>query len=102
MLGSTLPLFFAYRIRTILRKRKPVIQVCAVVVEKHTLETFSSTTGLIKPGKYVDTFQDEGKQISFYVSELTYSGYQINEEGTLVYQGDRLIDFHGLRLFIGV
>ena len=65
--------------------------VAAQVVGKQTVERFSKYGG--KRTKFAVTFQIEGKKKSFYVSELSHSGYRKGERGQLTYQGSRLIDF---------
>ena len=65
--------------------------VTAKVVGKQTVERFSKYG---KKTQYAVTFLVEGKNMSFYVSELSYGGYRKGEVGKLTYRGDRLIDFH--------
>ncbi len=68
--------------------------VKATVVHKQSAEVFSKYSGTGKAYKYYVTFQFNGKRKSFSVSQFSYNGYRIGENGTLKYKGDRLIDFH--------
>lgn len=68
--------------------------VRATVIDKHKTETFSKYAGSGKREKYVVVFLAEGKKRAFYVSELSFGGYRLQETGTLRYRGDKLIDFH--------
>ena len=80
-------------VRTIKNNRAPVITVKAVVVDKHTEETFSKYSGTGTRKKFVVVFSVMGKKLPFYVSEFSYSGYRITEKGTLTYQGNKIIGF---------
>ena len=80
-------------VRAFRNKYAPVKTVKATVIDKQKLETFSKYAGNGKREKYVVVFSVDGRKKSFYVSEFSYGGYQINEKGTLKYQGDRLIEF---------
>ena len=71
----------------------PVRTVKAVVVDKHTTETFSKYSGNGKHIRYVVVFLADGKRLPFYVSEFSYNGYRLRERGTLTYRGDRLLSF---------
>ena len=81
-------------IKTIKNKFASVKTVQAVVIDKHKIETFSQYSGIGKSEKYVVTFSADGKKKSFYVSQFSYGGYRINEEGMLKYKGDNLIGFN--------
>lgn len=74
-------------------KHAPVKTVEAVVVDKQIIESFSKYSGNGKHEKYVIVFSVNGKKKSFYVSQFSYGGYRVNEEGTLTYKGDKLIEF---------
>ncbi len=74
-------------------KLAPVKTVKAQVTNKHIHEVFSKYSGNGKSYKYVVVFTSEEKTLSFYVSELSYNGYKVNERGTLTYKGNRLIKF---------
>ena len=74
-------------------KYAPVKTVKALVVDKQIIETFSKYSGNGKHEKYVIVFSVNGKKKSFYVSQFSYSGYRVNEEGALTYKGDKLIEF---------
>ncbi len=81
-------------VRMVKNKLAPVKRVKAVVIGKHTVESFSRYSGNGKREKYVVTFSAEGKKLAFYVSPLTYNGYRLNDTGTLTYKGDRIIGFN--------
>ena len=68
--------------------------VKATVVHKQSAEVFSKYSGNGKAYKYYVTFQFNGKKKSFAVSEFSYNGYRVGENGTLNYKGERIIDFH--------
>lgn len=80
-------------IKAIKRKHAPVKSVKAVVIDKHTTETFSKYAGNGKQIKYVVVFSVDGKKKAFYVSQFSYGGYRLGEEGTLQFKGDKLIAF---------
>ena len=80
-------------VKAVRNKYAPVKTVRAVVVDKYRSETFSKYSGDGKRTQYTIVFSAQGKTLSFYVSEFSYNGYRINEEGTLTYKGDRLIGF---------
>lgn len=80
-------------IKAIKAKHAPVKSVNAVVIDKRIVETFSKYSGNGKHEKYVIVFSVGGKKKAFYVSQFSYSGYKVNETGTLKYKGDRLIEF---------
>lgn len=67
--------------------------VKAVVIHKQPVETFSKYAGNGKHVRYCVTFLAGKKKLHFYVSELSYKGFRLNENGTLKYKGSRLIDF---------
>ena len=80
-------------IRFVGNKLAPAKTVKAQVTNKHIQEVFSKYSGNGKSYKYVVVFTSEGRTLSFYVSEFSYSGYRVNEKGTLTYKGNRLIKF---------
>ena len=80
-------------IRTIKNHYAPIKTVKAVVIDKNKIETFSKYSGNGKAERYVIVFSANGKKKSFFVSQLSYNGYHINEKGMLKYQGDKLIEF---------
>ena len=67
--------------------------VKARVVNKYTQDLVAPKSPTGKMTRYVIVFEIGGKKKGFYVSEFSYSGYRINESGTLKYRGDRIIDF---------
>ena len=85
--------FIRLLVKAIKNRYAPVKTVNAVIVGKNIVEAFSKYSGSGKSKKYVIVFSINGKKKSFYVSQFSYNGYQINEKGTLKYQGDRLISF---------
>ena len=80
-------------IRTIKNRYAPIKTAKAVIIDKNKTETFSKYSGDGKAEKYVIVFSVNGKKKSFYVSQFSYNGYRINENGTLKYKGDKLIEF---------
>ena len=92
-LGLMLALFAAWGIRMVRNRKAPKKTVQAQVVSKQTQEDFSPYSGTGKRRRYVVAFSVDGRKKSFYVSELSYRSYQPGKCGTLIYQGDRLIDF---------
>lgn len=71
----------------------PVKTVKAVVVDKHTTQSFTKYRGDGVTQRYCVVFEAEGKRLAFYVSRLSYDAYQIHEKGTLKYKGNRILDF---------
>lgn len=92
-LGIWLLALIRVLIKAVKTKYAPVKSVKAVVIDKHIIETFSKYSGNGKSEKYVIVFSVDGKKKSFYVSQFSYGGYRINEQGTLKYKGDRMIGF---------
>ena len=80
-------------IKFVRNKLAPVKTVKAQVANKRRQEVFSKYSGTGKQYKYVVVFSAEGKTLSFFVSEYSYSGYKVKEKGTLTYKGNRLINF---------
>ena len=80
-------------IHMVRNKYGPTETVKAEVVDKYIEEKFSKYSGTGKHENYVIVFSAQGKKMSFYVSEFSYGGYQLNERGMLTYRGDQLIDF---------
>lgn len=83
----------SFFVRLVKNRHAPVETVKAVVVDKHTEETFSKYSGTGTRKKFVVVFSVMGKKLPFYVSEFSYSGYRITEKGTLTYQGNKIIGF---------
>lgn len=79
--------------RMVRNKYGPTKTVKAVVIEKYIEERFSKYSGNGKSERYVIVFSAQGKTLSFYVSEFSYGGYQLNESGILTYKGDQILDF---------
>ena len=80
-------------VKAVKNQHAPIKTVKAVVIDKNKVETFSKYSGTGKSEKYVIVFSVGCKKKSFYVSQFSYNGYQINEKGTLKYKGDKLIEF---------
>lgn len=67
--------------------------VQAVVANKYRSKPFSKYAGAGKSEKYVIVFSVDGKKKYFQVSQSSYEGYQVNETGTLIYKGNRIVKF---------
>lgn len=80
-------------VRLVKNRYAPIKTVQAVVIDKNKVETFSKYSGNGKSKKYVIVFSIDGMKKSFYVSELSYNGYRVNEKGILKYKGYKLIEF---------
>ena len=95
LLVSAFMLFILIKyIANCLRSRfAPVKTAKAQVIRKFRQELFSKYVGSGKRYRYVIVFSVEGKTLSFYVSEFSYGGYKLKEQGILKYKGNRLIDF---------
>ena len=71
----------------------PVKTIKAVVVDKHIVERFSAYSGNGKREKYAVVFSVDGREKMFYVSQFSYNGYWIGEEGLLTYKGGQIVEF---------
>lgn len=80
-------------VKAIKNRYAPIKTVKAVVIDKHTVETFSKYSGNGKSEKYVIVFSVDGKKKSFYVSQFSYDGYRLNKKGMLKYKGNKIIEF---------
>ena len=80
-------------IKAVKSKYSTVKTVPATVVDKQTIEHFSKYAGNGKQVKYVVVFSVNGKRKGFYVSQFSYNGYRIGENGMLKYKADQLIEF---------
>ena len=90
-LALWLVLILLLAVRFARRRLAPEKTVWAQVEDKHKIE-FYSRSG--PQARYTVVFRTEdGKKLSFYVSEFSYGGYRRGETGTLKYRGDRIIDF---------
>lgn len=67
----------------------------AVVVNKQSFDKtiYRKNQAPFVKKLYVITFQCKNNKRHFYVSELSYNNYRINQKGTIKYKGNRLIDF---------
>ena len=91
MLTLMLALYILLAVKFLRNRLAPAKKVRAKVLDKNKVE-FPSKYG--KNAKYAVVFQtDDGKKLSFYVSEFSFGGYHRGETGTLTYKGDRIIDF---------
>ncbi len=93
VLAFMLFLIVKYTAKYVRNSFAPVKTVKAQVISKSRQEHFSKYSGSGKRYRYVIVFSAEGKTLSFYVSEFSYQGYRLEEQGTLKYKGDRLIEF---------
>ncbi len=77
----------------IFRKRFAKVQkVRAQLVEKYTYMPVSRSN--VNTKVYVLVFETEnGKRLSFNVSEFSYGGYKVKKKGTLKYKGDMILEF---------
>lgn len=92
-LGLLVFIMIGMIVRAVKQKYGQPQTVKAVVVDKHIEETFSRYSGNGNRERYMIVFSAQGETLSFYVSEFSFGGYQINEEGVLTYQGGQIIDF---------
>ena len=67
----------------------------AIVVNKQSFDKtiYRKSQAPFVKKSYVITFQCKNKKRNFDVSEFSYNNYIINQKGTLIYKGSRLIDF---------
>ena len=92
-LGVGAVAFVGILVKAMKNRWAPTKTVQAVVIDKHTIETFSKYSGTGKHEKYAVVFSAGGKKKTFYVSQFSYGGYRVGEKGTLTYKGDKLIAF---------
>ncbi len=69
------------------------ITVSAKVLSKHTVEFFNKSMPHQQSTRYVVNFLVKGKKKGFTVSAGLYHSCREGENGTLTYQGDRVIGF---------
>jgi len=93
LIGLWLLAAFRFLSKRIRSKYGPLHTVNAVVVDKHTIERFSKYNGNGKSVEYIIVFSIKGKKKAFTVSEFSYGGYRLREEGKLTYRGERIISF---------
>ena len=86
-------LFIAVYVRSFQRMFATVKTVDAVVVKKYKVDEFTKYSGTGKKSRYVVVFEVGNKVLRLNVSEFSYSGYRVNEKGSLTYKGNRVIDF---------
>ena len=67
--------------------------VKATVIKKYVAQSFSKYAGNGVNEKYMVVFSANGKTKRFQVSQFSYNGYNVNEEGLLTYKGNMLISF---------
>ena len=91
--GIVLILGIVCGIRFMLDQFSPVKTVTATVVHKQTVDLVTMYSSTRKRIRYAVTFRTRTERLSFYVSELSYRHYKLNETATLKYKGRRLIDF---------
>ena len=93
LLGLWILAILSFFVRLVKNRHAPVETVRAVVIDKHTIETFSKYSGTGKREKFVVVFSSGGRKFAFHVSEFSYNGYRIGDTGMLTYQGDKIIGF---------
>lgn len=72
----------------------PVQRVKARVVDKYVADSFSKIYGSpARSPQYYVVFAAEKKKYAFRVSQFSYDGYKINQQGILKFRGSRLISF---------
>lgn len=92
-IGLTLLCWFLVIKKFVGDKFAPVKSVKAEVFDKFKTNTVSRIQGSFKREHYVVVFSTSGEKLSFYVSEFSYSNYNINDKGTLKYKGNQIISF---------
>ena len=85
--------FISIPVQKLLYKYGKVKTVQAVVISTYRTETVSYKGTGTRVNCGVVFRLENGKKLSFRVSEFSYSGYRKGETGTLKYKGDRLIEF---------
>ena len=94
LLCVTYVLFFiTVIVQKLTYKYGKVRTVKAIVVSTYRTERVSYKGAGTKVECGVVFKTENGKKLSFRVSELSYGSYKKGERGTLKYKGDRLIDF---------
>ena len=75
-------------------KYAKVKSVKAQVVDKFKADKFTKIYGSsARAPQYYVVFRIDKKKKTFRISEFSYGGYRVGESGTLVYKGDKLVDF---------
>ena len=93
LLYAAVLLRIAYKV--IKDKYAPVKSEKAQVVDKFVSDKFTKIfSSYAKKPQYYVVFAVGNRKRSFRVSEFSYKGYKVNEQGTLTYKGSKLIDFH--------
>lgn len=80
-------------VRTVMKNNAKEITVHATVCDKHKGQRFSKYAGGGTVEEYFVVFDIGGQKKRFLVSDFSYAGYNINDTGSLTYQGNRLIKF---------
>lgn len=93
-IGFIIFLFVAVFIRNCMAVFGSVKTVDAKVVKKYKVDEFTKYSGTGKKHRYVVVFETKGKLLRLNVSEAAYSGYRVNEKGSLTYKGNRCIEFN--------
>ena len=76
-------------------KHAKVKSVKVQVVDKFKADKFTKIYGSsARTPQYYVVFRIDKKKKTFRISEFSYSGYRVGESGTLVYKGDKLVDFN--------
>lgn len=82
-------------IRIIKSRRCAERRVTARIIDKQTyIQTVvSKSQPPFKDKKYIVAFLNGNKRLTFYVPREFYNRCEINQTGTLIYRGSRIIDF---------
>ena len=88
-------LWISIVVRIVRSRFGTVKSVYATVTDKCKTEngTYSKWQSLFPQKHFTVVFDVSGKRMSFYVSEYSYDGYHKGQRGTLIYKGNRIIDF---------
>lgn len=82
-------------IRIIKSRRCAERRVTAKIIDKqkYIQTVMSKSQAPFEKERYVVTFLNGNKRLTFYVSREFYNRCEINQTGTLVYKGSRITDF---------
>ena len=69
------------------------IDVSVIDKQTYTQTVMSKSQAPFENKRYVITFLNGDKKLTFYVSHELYNRCEINQTGTLIYKGLRIIDF---------
>lgn len=97
LLAIACTLFLSGRIiyQVFKNKYAKVKSVKAQVVDKFKADKFTKIyASSARAPQYYVVFRIDKKKKAFRISEFSYGGYSVGESGTLVYKGDKLVDFN--------